>query len=754
MVSQYITIDGKTSQDLDDGFSIAKDNDNWKVDIFIATPALSMKYTDPDVKLAQEKGFTQYKGDVAKDPMLPEQRVMEELSLLPGAVKKVLKVSVTVDSNGDSSLQSVSVVEGENIHKLAYSEVDEVIKQGGPSGEQLSCAVECARTLFYRRLNNNLTILNEEEGAYTDEDGNVQIYSLRDIHGQIIVQEFMIMTNALMTQWAHDKGLPLYFRNHLPLTDADLKTMGQEVYEFYKELDFSELKSSDTHLLGKAKYDTENKGHAGLDLPAYAPFTSPLRRYPDLHNQYVTLSALGYGECPVPTKEQADHINNRAEAMKGKGSEQYKVWAAIGAFKKLRNKQGDKLTTNQFLQVFKRHPKQHAKNLAADHLLQHRALQTNPQVWATLINFPQQMPESLGKKIAKLFISIAGIENAVFDLLCKMTGLDAKSVQTEKDIKAHVRGLLFEAIGLNEGQIERIADGVKDNNVNTDKQTESFNPSENYKGKALEFCMKMKLPEPVIDLENKGAPHLPVWVATSTMPVSGKAVEAKNQSKKKAEQKVYWHFLQEYGQNNATLPVKNKAQITAKVDAPSKGKSLPSGNISNPKGKVLEHFQKLKAKAPEVSLSNVGSDHAPTWVATCEFQQDGQSITVSGESRSKKNAEQEVFLKLIDHLKISDVSMSEDKAEKAVSDGVNTKMLNPNSTQHPKSAVMEFCQANKRVPPEVTSSQKGAQWCVQCRFDIGEKELAFENTAANKKAAEMGMFSDIISSLQKAYSVI
>ena len=160
MVSQYITIDGKTSQDLDDGFSIAKDNDNWKVDIFIATPALSMKYTDPDVKLAQEKVFTQYKGDVAKDPMLPEKRVMEELSLLPGAVKKVLKVSVTVDSNGDSSLQSVSVVDGENIHKLAYSEVDEVIKQGGPSGEQLSCAVECSRTLFYRRLNNNLTILH------------------------------------------------------------------------------------------------------------------------------------------------------------------------------------------------------------------------------------------------------------------------------------------------------------------------------------------------------------------------------------------------------------------------------------------------------------------------------------------------------------------------------------------------------------------------------------------------------------------
>ena len=58
MVSQYITIDGKTSQDLDDGFSIEKGNDYWKVDIFIATPALSMKYTDPDVKLAQEKGFT------------------------------------------------------------------------------------------------------------------------------------------------------------------------------------------------------------------------------------------------------------------------------------------------------------------------------------------------------------------------------------------------------------------------------------------------------------------------------------------------------------------------------------------------------------------------------------------------------------------------------------------------------------------------------------------------------------------------
>ena len=47
-----------------------------------------------------------------------------------------------------------------------------------------------------------------------------------------------------------------------------------------------------------ARYDEQNLGHAGLGLPAYSHFTSPIRRYPDLIAHRALLSIIGAGEEP------------------------------------------------------------------------------------------------------------------------------------------------------------------------------------------------------------------------------------------------------------------------------------------------------------------------------------------------------------------------------------------------------------------------------------------------------------------------
>ena len=52
--------------------------------------------------------------------------------------------------------------------------------------------------------------------------------------------------------------------------------------------------------LKQARYDGRNLGHSGLASPAYAHFTSPIRRYPDLVVHRALLRELGVADEPLP----------------------------------------------------------------------------------------------------------------------------------------------------------------------------------------------------------------------------------------------------------------------------------------------------------------------------------------------------------------------------------------------------------------------------------------------------------------------
>jgi ribonuclease R len=65
--------------------------------------------------------------------------------------------------------------------------------------------------------------------------------------------------------------------------------------------------------LKQARYDARNLGHSGLASSAYAHFTSPIRRYPDLVVHRALLDELGAGADGVPgdLEERAEHCSVR-----------------------------------------------------------------------------------------------------------------------------------------------------------------------------------------------------------------------------------------------------------------------------------------------------------------------------------------------------------------------------------------------------------------------------------------------------------
>jgi ribonuclease R len=307
-----LTIDPEDARDHDDALAVRTLADGRsEVGIHIADVSW---YVRPGTALddeARARGTSCYlPGGVV--PMLPERLSGDLCSLREGADRLALSVFVTLDAR--AATQEFHFAESviRSRARLTYEQVQSAMDGGPrlPGGLQapVTRLLELARALRARRMAlGALQLESVEVRAEVDARGNpLRLVRRPHLESHELVEEFMLLANRCVGEAAAVRGSGVLWRVHEPPSGRKLL----ELDEMLRVLGLPRLGSAGephralqallavpldpphrriVHRLAlrslmRARYLERDLGHFGLATREYVHFTSPIRRYPDLHN--------------------------------------------------------------------------------------------------------------------------------------------------------------------------------------------------------------------------------------------------------------------------------------------------------------------------------------------------------------------------------------------------------------------------------------------------------------------------------------
>ena len=313
----FVTIDGEDARDFDDAvYCEPKRSGGWRLYVAIADVSHYVGLGSSLDHEAQVRGNSVYFPDYVV-PMLPEALSNGLCSLNPKVDRLAMVCEMTVSAAGRvSGYQFYEAV----IHshaRLTYTQVGTVLTEGGNADEGLSNPAVAMRpqiTHLYE-LYRVLRGARSERGAIDfetvetrivfDKDRKIeQIVPVVRNDAHRLIEECMLAANVSAARFLMKHELPALYRVHegpraeklenlrefLGEIGLGLPGKGQPKPDDYQMLLESIQERPDRHLiqtvmlrsLSQAMYQPDNKGHFGLAYSAYAHFTSPIRRYPDL----------------------------------------------------------------------------------------------------------------------------------------------------------------------------------------------------------------------------------------------------------------------------------------------------------------------------------------------------------------------------------------------------------------------------------------------------------------------------------------
>ncbi len=285
----FVSVDSPTTRDIDDAFfAEAREDGGIRLVLALADPALDWDFGGPLDAAVAARASSLYLPEGTYH-MLPEALGTGLYSLLAGEVRPSLVMEWEFDAAGETvgfSMRKSFVRVAEN---TTYAAVEAALDVPD-APENLVLGYKLAATLRQKRLERGAVIIERPEpdiilSGYpentTVEMGLCPSYP----RSQLMVSEFMILGNTAAAQYAVSHGAAMLFRTQDAALPPEVRGVHDDPPSIQRVV--RELPPTLT--------EPDPRPHATLAAPAYAPVTSPLRRYADLVNLAQLESLLRTG---------------------------------------------------------------------------------------------------------------------------------------------------------------------------------------------------------------------------------------------------------------------------------------------------------------------------------------------------------------------------------------------------------------------------------------------------------------------------
>lgn len=266
-----ITIDGNRTFLRDDALSIKKDGNKFIVGIHIADAG---KYIEPNgiVDLAARNNFTCSYLHGGRRVHMFTPSLENQLSLNKNKVRGVISLYVIMNDSGemlDYYIKQDDIIVAEN---LSYLQSDSMLDYLSNSGFEFAL-----NQLFY--LASALEDRQRQQ-YWKKKEASKPNSRFKNTKSDVIVREFMVLYNQIMATTMKNEGHPYIYR----VQDDEYISDLAKVYGMHLD-DYTSRVIESIYL--ESIYSTEPRRHLGLNFDIYSHSCDPLRRYPDLYNQYL-----------------------------------------------------------------------------------------------------------------------------------------------------------------------------------------------------------------------------------------------------------------------------------------------------------------------------------------------------------------------------------------------------------------------------------------------------------------------------------